>query len=69
VPTVGPIAEEFICYVFLICTRPRSISSLVFFFCFRPCGTSFMFYGYVGVRSTSYSKSSYALDILYLAFY
>jgi len=25
------IAEEFICYVFLVCTRPSTISSLVYF--------------------------------------
>jgi len=28
---MGPIAEEFICYAFLICTRPNTISSLVYF--------------------------------------
>jgi len=28
----------------------------------------FYFYGYVGVRSTSYPKSSYPLDIMYVAF-
>jgi len=27
-----------------------------------------MFYGYVGVQSTSYPKSSYSLDIMYVAF-
>jgi len=30
----------------LICTRLRIISSLVYF-CFRPCGVSFLFYGCV----------------------
>jgi len=29
-PTMGPIAEEFISYVFLVCTRSSTISSLVF---------------------------------------
>jgi len=60
-PTMGPIAEEFISYAFLVCTR----SSI---FCFRSCGASFMFYVYVGVQSTSYTKSSHSLDIMYVAF-
>ena len=66
-PTMGPIAEEFISYAFLVCTRSSTISSLVFPI-FRPCGASFMFYGYVGVRSTSYTKSSHSLDIMHVAF-
>ena len=30
-PTLGPIAREFIFYVFLVCTRLIAISSLVFY--------------------------------------
>ena len=30
-PTMRPIVEEFICYAFLIDTRPSTISSLVYF--------------------------------------
>ena len=29
-PTMGPIAEEFISYAFLVCIRSSTISSLVF---------------------------------------
>jgi len=30
-PTMGPIAEGFISFDFLVCTRPNTISSLVYF--------------------------------------
>jgi len=30
-PTMGPIAEEFTSYAFLVCTRSSTISSLVYF--------------------------------------
>jgi len=48
---MGPTAEDCIIAMFAYLYKTRTISSLVY--CFRSCGASFMFYGYVGVRGTS----------------
>ena len=67
-PLWGPSLENLFAMFFLFV---QDLVLLVheYIFCFRPCGASFTFYGYVGVRGTSYPKSSYSLDIMYVAFY
>jgi len=65
-PTLGPIAEEFICYAFL--SVPDLLLLVRQYFMFWAVWGLFYVYGYVGVRSTSYPKSSYLLDIMYVVF-
>jgi len=47
-PTMGPIAGEFICYVFLVCTRPSTISSRVYFFVLGRVGSLLRFMHMLG---------------------
>jgi len=58
----GPITEEFVCYAFLICTRPSTISSLVYFVLGR-VGPLLCFMNMLGY-DTLYLKSLYPLNIM-----
>jgi len=66
-PIMGPTAEDCIFAMFSYLYKTRAISSLVLFVLGR-VRPLLRFMDMLGVRSTSYSKSPYPLNIMYMAF-